>query len=65
MGERYCGNCRYIGAENGETLRLSDGEDHPFHICENEKSIFKSCLTTATGCSNYESKPKEDMDEGN
>lgn len=60
MIDRRCGNCKYIGAETGKTLYIR-GELQPAHFCENEKSIFKNCLETATGCMKF--KPREEGEE--
>ena len=49
MQEKCCGNCEYMGAPNGETIKLSNGEEYAFHFCENKKSLFKSCIEIATG----------------
>lgn len=55
MIDKRCGNCKYIGAKAGEYIDLR-GEPmmQSLHFCENEKSIFKSCLETATGCMKFE-----------
>lgn len=51
MNEKTCGKCRYFGEPLG-----TFHETREFHRCNCEKSIFKECLATATGCEKYERK---------
>lgn len=44
MTDKYCGNCKYCGEVLKDNL----------HSCNNNKSIFKACLETATGCEKFE-----------
>ena len=53
MADRHCGNCKYCGE------LLSDG----FHSCNNDKSIFKACLETATGCKEFELREESEDEE--
>lgn len=63
MIDRQCGNCKYFGAETGEDLDIR-GEIMQFlHFCENDKSIFKTCLETATGCNKFEPRESEESEE--
>lgn len=56
MTERHCGNCKYYAEPTG------NGD---FHRCNNEKSIFKACLSHATGCNKFEPfEPKAEGEEG-
>lgn len=48
----HCKDCKYCG----EVLKDN------FHSCNNDKSIFKACLETATGCEKFE--PQERSDKG-
>lgn len=49
---RRCGNCKYFG----EVLKENDTP----HSCNNNKSIFKACLETATGCEKFEPQESEE-----
>ena len=42
--DKHCGNCKYCGEVLKDNL----------HSCNNNKSIFKACLETATGCEKFE-----------
>ena len=44
MTDKHCGNCIYCGEVLKDNL----------HSCNNDKSIFKACLETATGCEKFE-----------
>lgn len=57
MNEKTCGKCRYFGEPLG-----TFHETKEFHRCHNEKSIFKACLSTATGCEKYERKEGEESE---
>lgn len=46
MMDKCCGNCKYCGEVIKDNL----------HSCNNNKSIFKACLETATGCVKFEPK---------
>ena len=59
MIDRRCGNCKYIGAETGEDIDLL-GEMQKLHFCENNKSIFKVCIKTATGCNEFKSQAESE-----
>ena len=50
---KHCGNCKYCG----EVL------EDDFHSCNNDKSMFKACLATATGCDKFEPRESEVKDE--
>ena len=54
---RHCGECKYFGEETGQVI---NGKD--LHRCHNEKSIFKGCLETATGCVKFEPQESEDKE---
>ena len=51
MTDKYCGNCKYCG----EVLK------DDLHSCNNNKSIFKACLETATGCAKFEPQESEEQ----
>ena len=53
MTDKHCGNCKYCG----EVLKDN------FHSCNNNKSIFKACLETATGCGKFEPQESEEQTE--
>lgn len=53
--EKKCGNCKYLGVQTGEFLDMY-GTMRPLCICENGKSMYKSCLEIATGCNKFENK---------
>ena len=55
-----CGNCKYLGAESGSYYKT---EDSKFHFCENEKSIFKVCLESASACHYFEKEPDKESEE--
>ena len=44
MMDKHCGNCKYCGEVLKDNL----------HSYNNDKSIFKACLETATGCEKFE-----------
>lgn len=46
---RRCGNCKYFGEVLNDNM----------HSCNNDKSIFKACLETATGCEKFETQESE------
>lgn len=46
---RRCCNCKYFG----EILKDN------IHSCNNNKSIFKACLETATGCEKFEPQDEQ------
>lgn len=48
--DRHCGDCKYCGELLKDNL----------HSCNNDKSIFKACLETATGCEKFEPQESED-----
>lgn len=54
MTNKRCGNCAYIGAREGQYLKMPNGEIQFYHFCENPKSNFKVCIRTATGCKYWE-----------
>ena len=54
MNEKPCGKCRYFGEPLG-----TFHETKEFHRCHNEKSIFKACLATATGCEKYKERAND------
>ena len=56
MKGKYCGNCKYYG----EVLN----EDN-LHSCNNNKSIFKVCLETATGCEKFEPQERSENEADN
>ena len=47
---RRCGNCKYFGEVLNDTM----------HSCNNNKSMFKACLETATGCEKFEPQERRD-----
>lgn len=47
--DKHCGDCKYFGPQM---------ERENFHICQNDKSIYKVCLPTATGCSEHAVKAR-------
>ena len=53
MKEKHCGKCKYFGELLTENL----------HRCNNDKSIFKACLETATACLEYEPQTKSEDKE--
>lgn len=55
MTDKHCSACKYCG----EVL-LKDN----LHSCNNDKSIFKACLETATGCEKFEPQEAESEDKG-
>lgn len=55
MTDKHCGNCKYCGELLKDNL----------HSCNNDKSIFKTCLETATGCRGYESMAESEPQERN
>jgi hypothetical protein len=59
MIDRRCGNCKYIGAETGEKIDLR-GEMQSLHFCENDKSVFKACIKTATGCREFKQQEESE-----
>ena len=54
MSDSYCGECRYYGEPLGTFY-----ETHEFHRCHHEKSIFKACIATASGCAIYEKETRD------
>lgn len=46
MNEKHCNDCKFFGCR----------VDNEFHLCNNEKSIFKVCLPKATACNKYSDK---------
>lgn len=56
---RHCGKCKYFGEE---TVQVINGKD--LHRCHNEKSIFKGCLSSATGCNKFEEELKNEQKGG-
>ena len=44
MDEKHCGDCKFFGCR----------VNNEFHLCHNDKSIFKVCLPKATACDKYE-----------
>lgn len=46
----HCKDCKYCGEVLKDNL----------HNCNNNKSIFKTCLETATGCEKFEPQESED-----
>ena len=54
--EKKCGSCEYLGAQTGEFLVDIYGTMRPLCVCENSKSMYKSCLEIATACKRYEKK---------
>ena len=52
MMDKCCGNCKYCGEVLKDNL----------HSCNNNKSIFKACLETATGCEKFEPQESEDKE---
>ena len=55
MMDKHCGNCIYCGEVLKDNL----------HSCNNDKSIFKACLESATGCENFEPQESEEISERN
>ena len=53
--DKHCGNCIYCGEVLKDNL----------HSCNNDKSIFKACLDTATGCEKFEPHESEEISERN
>ena len=54
---RHCGDCRYFGAEIvGRKIK-----GKPLHICECDKSIFKECTETASGCIKFEKESENEQ----
>ncbi len=53
MMGKHCGNCKYCGEVLKDNL----------HSCNNEKSIIRGCLETATGCEKFEPRESEDKDK--
>lgn len=51
MTGKHCGNCKYCGEVLKDNL----------HSCNNNKSIFKVCLETATGCEKFEPQKSEEQ----
>ena len=49
--DKHCGNCKYCGEVLKDNL----------HSCNNDKSIFKACLETATGCERFEPQESEEV----
>lgn len=60
--EKKCGNCKYLGTWTGEFSYFHD-KAQPLHYCENDKSMFVSCIEMATGCDKFENKYKMSDDE--
>ena len=58
MAEHPCGKCKYFGEPTGEKYSDGSNGEKDFHRCHNEKSIFKACLSTASGCLKYEEKER-------
>lgn len=52
---RHCGNCKYFGEKTGQVIN-----DKDLHRCHNDKSIFKGCLSSATGCNKFEKGTEDD-----
>lgn len=50
MTDKHCGACKYCGEVLKDNL----------HSCNNDKSIFKACLETATGCEKFEPQKSEE-----
>ena len=48
--DKHCGNCIYCG----EVLKGN------LHSCNNNQSIFKACLETATGCEKFEPQKRSE-----
>lgn len=44
----HCGDCKFFGCR----------VNNEFHLCNNEKSIFKVCLPKATACDKYKTELK-------
>ena len=53
MMDNHCGNCKYCGEVLKDNL----------HSCNNNKSIFKVCLETATGCEKFEPQERSDKEK--
>ena len=51
MMDKHCGNCKYCGEVLKDNL----------HSYNNNKSIFKVCLETATGCEKIEPQESEEV----
>ena len=49
MSDKHCGKCKYFAEPIGK-------ED--LHRCNNDKSIVKTCLFSATGCTKFELRGK-------
>ena len=56
---RHCGDCKYFGAELVD--RKIKGKS--MHICNSDKSIFKECMETATGCNKFEKGGKDEVNK--
>ena len=52
---KHCGTCKYFGAQT-----FPNHKSEMFHFCENESSIFKVCLASATGCEKHKEAKKKD-----
>ena len=60
MNEKTCGKCRYFGEPLGTFYEiLTSHETRELHRCNCEKSIFKACLATATGCAKYKERAND------
>lgn len=55
MMDKCGGNCKYCGEVIKDSL----------HWCNNNKSIFKACSETATGCEEFEYKKARDENADN
>ena len=53
---RHCGDCKYFGEKTGQVINNKD-----LHRCHNDKSIFKGCLSSATGCNKFEKETENEQ----
>lgn len=50
MMNKHCGECKYFA----EVITDKKVGNEFLHRCNNDKSIFKACLSVATGCNKFE-----------